>query len=867
MSEKCGIVFDSGQIKLDIKYKQPKTYIIYYGQLQYSGVSDYSIYDFIIASDTSSVDEVNKCRVDGCKVFQYKAFGSVFEDSESWLDTFKGVIKTWFDSGLCDGIFLDECEVGYWDLSYYTDKIKIDIFQKSLENICDYCVNLGIEVVVNGVRGLSQCGDYWLWESFGGYWSTNHIDFTGSGSGTRTVAANGTIGYALNLSAWTLNGSCTLSDGKIIDGSSGYIQYDFDMDTILETGDELDSYDFVYFEWFGSGANDSTCEIYAWYGNTWPFDGSWVAMPKLYSGSPAVWNGINISAKYIRIKMIFSGANDLSIDSLHLFYGYVYPYYDMTASNGDADTNIQAWNYNEAQLNYILNLKNLWENDMTKNRALRVLCHCYGLFSDTSKVEYMFVLSKIFDFYSWDFTHPLHQFIEYTDILDDPFGMRLSYSNDGDGDYSATFTGCTASIDVKNNTYVLTRTEPGYWYDRAIACDGDMSDWSAIAKAYENTNSATLDIYLREITQDFASGSFDNVYIHGDGYLTLINTAIDGTWTSAEITATGSRLSKLDSILFGIAGSVTIEIRYKDKNDSWGSYNTYTYNESSIDEEFKALQIKLTFAAGGWVTCWAYSLYYKIELLEPLNLREIKIADDNSYLYIYAKFNDVIDFDTHLYNLYFYTEDTADFGFIGDWWETSYGVHFYIYNTSLYRWDDNTDRTDTAGFTYLGHIFSYEFSADGKEIEYKIKKSIFKRIPVQEIKVYMLLLEATTNYTALIQESGVNTSVTPVAFDGEMLYTQTEYNNYSPHGYYRSEEIFLGTNYGFKIEFDKTTPTDTSAKMYLRYRDKNGWSAWAEVEDGYTYSKTVKALQYCACLYTTDKTATPIIENIGITCL
>jgi hypothetical protein len=866
MSEKCGIVFDSGQIKLDIKYKHPKTYIIYYGQLQYSGVSDYNIYDFIIASDVSSVDEVNKCRVDGCKVFQYKAFGSVFEDSESWLTTFKGVIKTWFDSGLCDGIFLDECEVGYWDLNYYTDQIKIDIFQKALENICDYCVNLGIEVVVNGVRGLSQCGDYWLWESFGGYWSTNHIDFTGSGSGTRTVAANGTIGYALNLSAWTLNGSCTLTGEKIVDGSSGYIQYDFDMDTILETGDELDSYDFVYFEWFGEGANDSTCEIYAWYGNTWPFDSTWTAMPKLYSGSPAVWNGINVSAKYIRIKMIFSGANDLSIDSLHLFYGYVYPYYDMTASNGDADTNIQAWNYNEAQLNYILNLKNLWENDMTKNRALRVLCHCYGLFSDTSKVEYMFVLSKIFDFYSWDFTHPLHQFIEYTDILDDPFGMRLSYSNDGDGDYSATFTGCTASIDVKNNTYVLTRTEPSYWYDRVITCDGDMSDWSAISPSYTNSNTATLHLYKLGFYTDFSGGTHNNTQ-DGGGYLDLV---VDGSgdWTSPELSV--SRVSKMVQVYWnGYSSGVTLEVRYKLEGGSYGSWISYTrdtYND--IDEEFDYCQIKVSLTGtAGTNTCWGYALYYKPELLEVLNLRNAYITDDNSYLYIRLKFNDVIDFDTHVYNIYFYTEDTEDFGFIGDWLETSYGVHFYIYNTSLYRWDDNTDRTDTAGFTYLGHIFSYEFSSDGKEIEYKIKKSILKGLTVEEIKIYVLLIEATTNYTALIDDTGVDTSVSPVAFDGEMLYTQTEYNNYCPHGYYRSEEIFLGTNYGFKIEFDKTTPTDTSAKMYLRYKDKNGWSSWAEVDDEYTYSKTVKAMQYCACLYTTDKAATPIMENIEITCL
>jgi hypothetical protein len=233
-----------------------------------------------------------------------------------------------------------------------------------------------------------------------------------------------------------------------------------------------------------------------------------------------------------------------------------------------------------------------------------------------------------------------------------------------------------------------------------------------------------------------------------------------------------------------------------------------------------------------------------------------------------VKYNDVIDFDNYMYNLYFYTKTDANTGFVGNWWETSYGIHYYIYNTSLYRWDDDyTDRTDTNGFEYLGHVFSYEFSADGKEIEYKIKKTTLKRLPAEELKVFLLSAEPLTQYAALINTSGVNTTVSPVAFTGEMLYTQSEYHNYCPHGFYCSdEEIFVIDNSGFSITFDNVTPANTTAKMYIRYKKfDEDWEEWTEISSGYSYTSNVQKMQYCVSISTTDKTATPYIENIVIT--
>lgn len=865
-NESAGISISSGVLSLGKIYKQPLTYIIYYGQLQYSGISDYSIYDMIIANDTSSTTEVEKCRLAGCKVIQYKAFGSVFEDSETWLSTFKTTIKGYKDDGYADGIFFDECEVGYWDLSYYTQEDKCAIFQNALQELCDYCRDIGLITVVNGVRAFAQVGDYWLWESFSGYWNTNKLNYTSDGDDSRTENSDGTKTYNMNFDDWILTGDLAIV-GSQITGSTGNMTIQIKPEDILVVGDQLDSYDWVYFEWFGEGANDSTCEIYASYGDVWPKDGTWTTLPKLYSGSPAVWNGININAKYIEIELQFTGAS-LELDSCFIAFGYVYPYYNMTNSNGAADTNPQYWNYNNAQLAYILDKSSRYYNNPNENMPCRVLAHCYGEVADETKTEYMFCLANMFEFSGWDYTHPLHQFIKYTDILDNPFGMLLSRTDNEDGSYSATFTGCSLAIDTANNTHVLTRTEPSYWYDRAITCDGTMTDWAAIAKAYENSNTATLHLYKLGFYTDFSGGTHNNTE-DGGGYLNLV---VDGSgdWTSPELSV--SRVSKMVIAYWnGYSSGVTFEVRYKTEGGSYGSWNSYTIDTNNeIDEEFDYCQIKVTLTGTrGTNTCWGYALYYKPELLEPLNLRDVKITDDQAYLYIYAKFNDVIDFDTHVYNIYFYTEDTADFGFIGDWWETSYGVHYYIYNTSLYRWDDNSDRTDTAGFTYLGHIFDYEFSTDGKEIEYRIKKSILGYLSVDEIKIYMLLIEATTNYTALIQPSGVDSSVSPVTFDGEMLYTQTQYDNYCPHGYYKSEEVYINQdNDGVRIEFDTTEPANTSVNVYLRYKKYNeNWSSWVEISDSDEVKFKVQAIQYCIALHTTDKTVTPSCDSFEITIL
>lgn len=74
-------------------------------------------------------------------------------------------------------------------------------------------------------------------------------------------------------------------------------------------------------------------------------------LPKLWKGEPASWNGINKETRYLRLELRFDGAADLKMERSFLAYDYVYTYYDMTQSNGIADSNHRYWNYTSARQN------------------------------------------------------------------------------------------------------------------------------------------------------------------------------------------------------------------------------------------------------------------------------------------------------------------------------------------------------------------------------------------------------------------------------------------------------------------------------------------------------------------------------------
>ena len=473
--ESAGIVRKDGAFVLDKTYRQPVPFIIYYGAYVYSGLTDYSVYGMMVASD-KTVEEILKARACGTKIFQYLPYGSRF-NTDGFITEMKTTIKGLADLKIADGIFLDECEVGYWG-DYYDNDEMAAVFENGLKEICDYCMTLGLETIVNGVSGYATYGTYFLWESFSGYWNTNKLNWNGTGTGQRTVNADSTIEYTYNFSNWTMTGSLRVENGMVVDGSDGTMSITINMNDLIIADDRSDTYPWVYFEWFGSGADDNTLEIYASVGNTWPYDAqTWEELPKLWKGEPASWDGINEDTRYIRLELRFNGADDLRMERCFLAYDYVYPYYDMTQSNGTADTNHRQWNFNLAQARY------LWE------QKAKVLCHCYGTPKDTDRMKYTFAVYKTFCFDAWDYTHPLHQTIRYTDILDDPFGAFLSRTEVGNGVFTGAFTGCTTRIDVKNNTYEITRDEPGYWFDRGLRA------FEEVDVVYENPLSITRHVF------------------------------------------------------------------------------------------------------------------------------------------------------------------------------------------------------------------------------------------------------------------------------------------------------------------------------------------------------------------------------------
>ena len=119
--ETAGLKKTGRGFKLDTKYRQPEPFIIYYGTYEYSGLTDYSVYGMMVASD-QTVEEILKARACGTKIFQYLPFGSRF-NTDSFLADMKSIIHSLASNHIADGIFLDECEVGYWGDYYGNDEM------------------------------------------------------------------------------------------------------------------------------------------------------------------------------------------------------------------------------------------------------------------------------------------------------------------------------------------------------------------------------------------------------------------------------------------------------------------------------------------------------------------------------------------------------------------------------------------------------------------------------------------------------------------------------------------------------------------------------------------------------------------------
>lgn len=781
---------------LDTKYVQPTDFITYYGMLQYSGIDDYSIYKIIIAADQTAT-EVAKAMADGAKVFQYVPYGSRFNDGE-FITELKQTISSIASAGLGDGIFFDECEVGYWNLDYYNNPEKCEIFREGLIEATSYCSSLGLESIVNGTAAYSDIGTYYMWESFVGTWNTNKVRWQSDGNGREVHNSDGTVDYYYPWSDWTMTGTLKVENGCVVDGTSGTMSIEFNINDKIN-GPYTDVTDFVYFEWFGDGADDETLEIYAFIGNNLPYDAEqWEELPKLWKGEPGSWNGINKSARCIRLELRFDGATNLQMDNCFLAYGYVYPIYDMSLPNGEADTNPELWNYNLSKWRYL------------RSVGSRDLCHSYGTITDEAKMAYTFTCFKVLDGYAWDYTHPLHQIIRYTDVLDDPFGCLLKSVESPGANFYGEFSGLSCDVDMSNGTYALDRvTNPPYWFDRGI------DNFTPSELIYKNDKQYSTHVFGFTETLD------ENEPL-----------------PEGEI----------------------IEV--------WGPYYQYEY---TYDEQGNVIgqSIKRVDESGQPIE-YTKAVAYKKFMPPSCNVREVYGYDDIFYFYFAIKVQGEINLlaEEDLQNRYYIylCAEGIDYGFTGQWFGLPHKSQFMIYNQSLFKWNkDATDPTDYTQFEYIGNAFlEYSFqNADRSFIRYRVKKSVLGECSQRQMH-FCIVTETPDNLVCICPET-YDTTVDPVSINSIIGYTQRRFNLYSPHGYVKSDEVDLG-QHGFTLDFQKYQPAGTIVKFFYRYMVNGEWCDYIELQgkQSCTVYEVCDKMQWVASLNTTLGTVTPTVSNVRV---
>ncbi|MDF2540319.1 MAG: hypothetical protein K0S47_37 [Herbinix sp.] len=890
-SKSAGIINKNGKLTLDTKYIHPNKFNIYYGELKYSGITDYSGYDFLIVNDMNG-DSVAKVRSQGCKVFQYLYFGSRFENTDRFIKDMKEQILNLKQNGLADGVFLDECDVEYWEIGYSSNEKNCQIFYDKLKEVTDYCKSIGIQTVVNGARAFCDLGDYYLWESFQGYWTTNTLKWSNKIT-PREVTGLGEVNYGLSLSDWTLNGSCYYDGESIRGGAKGSAEILIDMDKILPKKDRKDIYDWVYFEWFGAGANDDNCTIWVWTGDELPFneeswDNTWKKLPKLWKGEAQSWNGIGKSSRYLKIKMEFNGADDLNINSIVLTYDYKYPYYDMSASNGEADTNPYLWNFNHSQRDY------LWEKTEATGNRVKILTHSYGSFDDEERKRYSFLSSEIWGFYSSDYVHPLMQDIYENNSVDEPIGMLLSRSEDNTG----VFTGAIASVDLKKHTYILQRKEPAYWYERAAKIDGNTKEWSSEDLLYQHTGESfgAFPQGWGANSLTYHEGSFDNIKIESRDGNSVLELASDGTgiWISPIIKAYQlDAKGFMEDIYWNYRnGTVKYQIKYKQLNEKWTKWISYEKGKSNPNIDFIEFQVKVTlngkssyieykkqkdkngklktlevFHQG--VSFWGSSHNWDLYLPDNLNIKNFMMMDDNEYIYFSYEVEGKIDFNQNLnlpsdynYSIYLDTLNEPQKGYKGNWWNTTFGTNYRISNNGIFVWDDTyKDKSNNNGWKWIGSSgMIYKLSSDQSTIEYRVRKDSIGGLPSKNIKVFMYVDDSKTS---------IGNMVKPIEsakkyYEGYFTYSQQSFQMKTPHGWYCSEEMNLKVKDGYiNLAWEEKKPEGTEIRAWIRTRQNDSnWGDWKEVTNGKPIYGTFDKVQSCFGLYTTQGDVSPEVSNI-----
>ncbi|TCO69830.1 hypothetical protein [Marinisporobacter balticus] len=875
-SKSAGIINTNGQLSLDKKYNPVNNFLIYYGRLDMSKISDYSKYDFMIVSDTD-FENVSKVRAQGCKIFQYIAFGSNFQDTDVAMNNIKREIDLLKSRGLADGIFLDECDIAYWERNAYSQPDKVKIFYDRLKEVTEYTKHIGFETVVNGSRAYAELGDYYLWEDYLTYWESNALKWSSIKTG-REINENGVLNYGLMLSDWHLEGSCKFDGESIVDGANGAIDITIDMDKMVLPQDQKSRYDWGYFEWFGSGATDETCKVEAWIGEALPFnETTWEKLSDAYKGRPRYWNGIDQNSKYLKLRMTFNGASDLKIKDILLTFGYTYDYWDMSKNNEEEESNPHIWNYNNAKRDYLL------EKVDEKGNAVKVLTHTFGDEGDENKNMYTYLTSKIWNYYAYDYVHPNMQIVYNTEKMDNPIGLLLKR----EGENKGYFTGAVATVDLYRHTYDLEREEPAYWYDKAIQIDGNFDDWTNVDVCYESPKQ------VEEIKneswyidpENYSDGQFNNIeIIDDDGYgvLKLIEKGV-GTWISPVISADDDEnkvIMKEINWDGGGEGSIDYYIQYKKYNGEWTDWIDISKSNDYKKINFVAFKVKIKLEG---VPSYVETVTWEDDEGEPFyedvehdgisfwgsehkwgtyannTIKKISITDDRKNMYVAFESEEEIKFDKEDGNKYIMFIDVyGDYkkGYKQDQWEKSSGVNFKVENDKFFVWNDDRGRwIENEESTII-----YKLSENKKKIEYCISKEALDGLDKANLKLYMQV-ENMKNGAVVFIPSITNEE------KSDILYSQKNYEMKIPHGWYTSNEMVLNEETKtVTLKWKEKKPSNTNIKTWIRTRKQNeNWTDWIEVKnEEKVNTENAIRYQYCFGLYTNDGKNTPVVDKIQV---
>ncbi len=183
--------------------------IFYYGWLNTSNVLDLDI-DILVFSATATVpnhwnETVTTLHNRGVEIYGYLhdgdrpvGLGTSFKDmvvdnsscnlsnlnecTNNWVKYIENLIYWYYSNArvnntlIISGVFLDECDPGYFDITDPDDPYLLN-FSAGLREIVTYTHNLGLKVFINGVRAYAGLGDYYLWEDFVTIYNTTNNSY------------------------------------------------------------------------------------------------------------------------------------------------------------------------------------------------------------------------------------------------------------------------------------------------------------------------------------------------------------------------------------------------------------------------------------------------------------------------------------------------------------------------------------------------------------------------------------------------------------------------------------------------------------------------------------------------------------------